>query len=90
MISLWLASLAVAGELSLSGRVIAIHRDNLSDFYFIKLQGLSLTLKSPPGEIYRCLRQGLNSQELLNFSFDPQSLKVSECQRQSLVSVRDL
>ena len=79
MMALWLAPLALAGELSLSGRVVAIHRDRLSDFYFVKMQGMSLELKSPPGEVYKCLRQGLNSQDILYFTFDPKTFQVSEC-----------
>lgn len=86
MMALLLAPLALAGELSLTGRVIAVHRDRLSDFYFIKMQGMSMALQSPPGDVYQCLRQGLNTQELLKFTFDPKTLKISECQPQSLAS----
>ena len=81
MISL-LASLAFAGELSLSGRVVAINRDSIAGGYFIKFQGMSLSLKAQPGEAYQCLRQGLNSQEILVFSFNPKTMQVSECQPQ--------
>lgn len=90
MMALWLAPLALAGELSLSGRVLAVHRDRLSDFYFIKMQGMTLELQSPPGEIYQCLRQGLNTQELLKFTFDAKTLRISECQPQNFVSTNDL
>lgn len=81
MMALLLAPLALAGELSLSGRVLAVHRDRLSDFYFIKIQGMSMELKSPPGDIYQCLRQALNTQEVLNFSFDSSTLNITVCQR---------
>lgn len=77
-----LASLAFAGELSLSGRVVAVNRDALADGYFIKFQGMSLNFKAQPGEVYQCLRQGLNSQEILVFSFNPKTMQVSECQVQ--------
>jgi hypothetical protein len=80
MFALWLAPLALASELSLSGKVVAINRDHISDQYFIKVQGLSLQLKSPKGEVYQCLRKGLNSQNVLTFTFDPQTLKISDCQ----------
>lgn len=87
MMALFLAPLALAGELSFAGKVIAIHRDRLSDFYFVKMQGMSMTLKSPPGETYTCLRHGLNSQDVLNFTFDPQTLKISDCRGQNLAAI---
>jgi hypothetical protein len=80
MFSLLLAPLALAGELTLSGKVVALHRDSISEDFFVKVQGMSMELKSPAGEVYQCLRKGLNSQNILIFTFDPKTLKISECQ----------
>lgn len=84
--ALWLLSWALAGDLSFSGRVTALHRDRLSDGYFVKIQGMSLQLKSPPGDIYQCLRQALNSQDVVIFSFNADTQKIGECRFTSLQS----
>lgn len=84
-----LMSWAMAAELSFSGRVTALHRDRLSDSYFVKIQGMSLQLKSPPGEIFQCFRKALNSQEMIAFSFESASQKVTDCRTISLQSSAD-
>ena len=85
----WVLSLAMAADLSLTGKVVSLQKDPASEGFLVKFQGMTVTLQVPRGPNYQCLRQGLNSQQSLLFSFDARSLKVQSCEPQSDISTLD-
>lgn len=81
-----LLSIAMAADLSLAGKVVSIHRNPDDNGYLVQFEGMSQKLKVPKGPTYVCLRDGLNSQEPLVFSFDSKSLKIQSCEAGSSIS----
>ena len=80
---LLLMPLVFAADLSLMGRVVSIQRNPATDGFSVKFEGMSAPLLVQRGPNYKCLRQGLNTQEALIFSFDPKSLKIQSCESRS-------
>ena len=73
-------SSAFAADLSFSGKVLSLQKDTVSDVFKVKIQGISSELTVVRGPNYKCLREGLNSQDVLLYSFDSRSMRIQSCE----------
>lgn len=68
-----------AADLTLQGKVLSLNANPDKNNYFVKFDNFSLPLEVDKGDLYRCVREALNSQERVVFSFDSRLNKVRSC-----------
>lgn len=77
---LLLLSIYAQAEIQLSGKVVSFQKDSINTHqYFVTIDTLSTTLVVERGPVYDCLFKAMKSQNMVEFSFDTQPMKLRTC-----------